>query len=292
MAAPNKRVKQALFKRDKLNCTLTKITKSGPILRNKKLADLAQVEEKIRAHFDGRILYDIVYDGDVTFKTLSMTEICTHGLMIHPCNYLVRDSNIREAAEDTDHDNEDVLARIRESGTTLDKYRLLPTPFVPEGRPVAFLPGSNIFDLTVDLKKLDQAVEAGAIIKPHPITNHDVLRRQERRYGKDKIANPKSSGYAYLKASSEIYTTGGSELSIYAVMLGKPVKSIEKYQTQKMPVYRPFFEIARHHETPYQAINNVFNSHKSGVFFTWDSEDKIARHIEYARAKIENLRGK
>lgn len=283
-------LKDAMFRRDSLSCSLTKISKSGNLLRSKVLSRLPALEQRITQYFSGRMLYDIVYDGDLSFDTLTMTEVCSHGLMIHPCNFKIRQNNMHLAAKDTEHSHEDILLKIKQSSPNLDKYRLMPTPFTKHHDQIAFLCGSNIFDAVIDLKKLDNAVAAGAVIKPHPLTNQDLFHRLIRRYGQAKVLNPKASGYTHLQHCDGIFTTGSSELSIYATMLNIPVQSIQQEQPQRVGVYEEFFTLALTHDNPYHAINNIFNSHKSGVFFHWDKDDRIEQHMAYLENEVRKLR--
>jgi len=282
-----KKTSDLQFERDSIECPVTKFNKTGPIAQSPRLKKLHELSKIINEKHGGRFLYDITYSGDTSFETLTGTEICSHAVYVHPCNYTVRDSQILEASKDEDHNNIDILERLS-LNNNLDKYRLVKQPFASKREKVVFLPGSNLFELMIDIKKVDDAVSKGAFVKPHPVTNHDVITFQKRRWG-DAVLGHKISGYDVLKNCSEVYTTGSSEMSIYGVMLGKKVIDIERPQDKRNPAYRPIFNVILNSEDPYKALNNIFNSYKSGIFFIWDDHSKIDKYLNYSIAAIKEL---
>lgn len=282
---PNKTLASDLkFTRDDIGSSVTKLHKTGPILRNKKLKYLPRVVDTVKSKFSGRFLYDITYDGDTSFKTLTGTELLSSAIFVHPCNYVVRDRQIQEASlEDS---SEDVVARILYQDDNMDKYRLVRQPFFREIDAVVFLAGSNIFEDATDFSVVAEAVKNGAVVKPHPVTNHDVLERQRRMWGSANVLSHKISGFDILKKSAEVYSGGNSEMGIYAAMLRKKTHSCESANFKKNPAYRPLFNLILSSENPYQALNNVFSSSKSGIFFTWDNVSKISEYLKFAEKEI------
>ena len=279
--------KDMTFERDSIDCSVTKFSKTGPVIQSPRLKNLHSLSKLISEKHGGRFLYDITYGGDTTFETLTGTELCSHAMYVYPCHYEVRDKQILEASVDTDHENQDILERLS-LNSNLDKYRLIKQPFSKKRKAVVFLPGSNLFELMTDINKVDDAVRGGAFVKPHPITNHDVLTFQKLRWGSAMLGS-KVSGYDILKNCDEVYTTGSSEMSVYGLMLGKKVFSVERHQEKRNPAYRPIFNVILESEDPYVAINNIFNSYKSGIFFTWDPEVKIDRYLGYSKEALKNF---
>lgn len=280
-------VKQLQFNRDKMSCPVTKIHKTGPLLKNKKVERLALVADRIEKCFGGRFLYDITYGGDTSWSTMTGTELLSSAVFVHPCNYTVRDNQILAASKEASE--EDVISRILAQDKNMDKYRLIRQPFFGEVDSVVFLPGSNIYSTVVNLDIVTEAVKNGALVKPHPVTNGDILEQQKQLWG-SSVLSSKISGWDVLTKASTVYCAGNSEMGIYAVMLGKDIISYEKFQTNRNPAYRPLFNLVLNHEDPYQALNNVFNSHKSGIFFVWDNDQKIKAYLNYAKTMINGMR--
>lgn len=278
-------VEKEMFNRDKMGCNLTRIHKTGTIARSKLLSNLPKVVDAIKELHKGRFLYDITYDGDVSFDTLTGTEFLSNAVYCHPCNFAVRDSQILAASKD--YSDNDVIKKILSMSPNLDKYDLIKKPFIGDLDAVVFVPGSNLFDRVVDIERVTEAVKNGAIVKPHPITNAHLLRKQQHLWGKKNVALPKSSGWDYLQSTETVFSLGCSEMGIYAAMLRKTVLTAEKFQTRRNPSYRPLFNLVLDNPNPYQALNNVFNSNKSGIFFVWDDEEKIKQYLAFAAQKVE-----
>lgn len=288
MSKRDKKIKDLMFERDRIGCPLTKLTKSGTLMQSQKLKKLTPLMERFASEFDGRVLYDITYGGDLSFTSMTGTELLSSAIFVQPCNYDARDRQIKDAS--LVHTDKDVISQILSLDSNMDKYQLVRQPFRQHTDAVVFLCGSNIFDDVVDISKVTEAVKNGAVVKPHPLTNHNIIDKQKRLWGEQNIINSKVSGWDVLNKTDTVFTLSNSEMSIYATMLGKEVLSCEREFHKKNLAYKPLFDLIMESDNPYQSLNNVFDNHQSGIFFVWDDQDKIAKYIEYSRNVIEGMR--
>lgn len=218
-----------------------------------------------------RALFDVVHDGGGF--DVGVTEFCAAlgGVYVRPLKYDIAKDMIADIQCEAYID----YAKIIREATNLNKYRL--RPVLRTYAEVVFLPGSNLYDSAVDYAVVDKAVANGAVIKPHPITNWSVLAELQTKYGKDKVLNPKSSGYELLLAADTIYVGSTSELFMYAIAHDKKIVSTDK-STKILTSYRHPFEYLQSRNWSVNALNDMFNSKNSGIFFEHPDVEKDVKH--------------
>ncbi len=151
------------------------------------------------------------------------------------------------------------------------------TSFKPNSiKSIIILPGSNILDITVDYKKLGEAVSEGAFIKPHPYTEENDVERLKELYGDKRVLNKMFGGCDIIKKANVVYATGASELSLYSIALGKVVKNIGNKTASNRGGYCAIFDVLDeipHYLKP-MALNKILSHKYSGIFFPFDYEEK------------------
>lgn len=127
---------------------------------------------------------------------------------------------------------------------------------------VIFLPGSNILGKIVDVDKIDRLViqNKNILIKPHPITDSDDIRRLGMRYGYYRIIEPEVSGHQVMQNCKKVYYTENSEIGIKAILKGKETESVSLTSMNQLCAYFPIYSlIDRNKENKIQVIKSYFN---------------------------------
>lgn len=143
---------------------------------------------------------------------------------------------------------------------------------------VVFLPGSNIMHSTVNFDRVDRAVEHGAIIKPHPVTNASDMYWLRERYDPDCVLSAKLSGGELLQNCKRAYMAKNSELWFLAIAYSKGMRNIGV--THHTEVYRPVIDTIINHPQydPKVGLNRVFSSKYSGIYF---SKEQIDNNLDF-----------
>lgn len=278
------------FTEDKIDSAFTNISKTGSVSRNKNLKRLEPIVSHIEELFDGEeLLYDAHFSSPEPQCThMTFTELLSSSIYMNCCHLPLKEKQVEGALED--EPQEDYCKKVLEQSNSFDKYQLIRKPFGKKVESVIMLPGTNIYFETVNEDLLEQIVyENNAIIKPHPITNNEIMARLKKRFGEDRIVSQMVSGMDILKRADKVYTTGCSETALYAVMLGKDIANIEK-GTFLRGAYRQIFQKLLDSEDKYDTLNRILNSYKSGIFFYWDYEDKVAKYFEFIKKTVEEMK--
>lgn len=258
---------------------LTILCKVGPLARNAQLKDLHSFDEYFTSFFkahDIRALYDIYFDGDKEFDTVSYSELLSIGFIVVPCNDQMRYDLPQEAYEDDYLSlSENDVSFILEQ--TKDKYRLTRYRGKPIKR-VVFLPGSNLFDDLVDMNRLEAEVKKGALIKPHPLTFHTLIHRLEKEFGEDQVLGHRVRGQEILESATHVSVTSNSEIGIKALLMNKEVQILDKTGKDSMlrPIFKQLYLAAFNQNVPArQALLKILGSPRSCVFWKWEKEKKL-----------------
>ena len=132
---------------------------------------------------------------------------------------------------------------------------------------VAILPGTNLLRQVVDKDKLIQCVCVGGLLKPHPMTDLGALNHLKSLFV-GKVIPKLYSGIDLVKNSRTVYTTGCSELSLYAMYLEKGIVDIS-FKGYTGGAYSDIFEVLL--EEPNlnkrkQKLVNIINNSECGIF--------------------------
>jgi hypothetical protein len=157
-----------------------------------------------------------------------------------------------------------------------DKYVLVDFEYdYPEK--VIILPGSNLLETCVDKVALNRAFDQGAWVKPHPLTNRAHRELFKREYGA-RLLPPNYSGATVVKNSKVIYTSGSSELTLMAVLLGKEV--IEIGQGDPLGGYLTIWKFLSLFYNKRFYLNKLLNSTASGIFFPHSTDEEFDEYFK------------
>lgn len=222
-------------------------------------------------------IFDVVHNQGN--NDVCVTEFCAAlgGVMCRPLDYDTAMAMMNDTKCDT---HVDYISLIRESHN-LNKYKLRPT--IRTYKKVVFLPGSNLYDTAVDHDLIHKAVNEGAVIKPHPITNWNALHHIQNTFGKQNVLNPKVSGWDLLVNAEDVFVASTSELFLYAIAHDKKISSID-IPTMLNTSYRIPFDYLQQHNWSADRMNDMFNSKLSGLFF---ADNYTEDDIKYYVAQLE-----
>lgn len=266
--------KDKLFLIDKhIKSSSLQIHKIGFLSRseaNKKSEELASVLIKKCKKYKIKLTYDVSYGGHPQELRYSEFFAGLGGLQIGPCDgNLIRLLLTKKYDESNNIDYSTFL-----SENTYDKY-LVHDYDISDMRGLIILPGSNLLSRTVDKRKLNAAVDLGAKIKPHPLTQEQDLTMLYSEYGYGIVLPSLYSGYKAMYHSNVIYSTGTSELGLYAMLLKKRV--IDIGTEFKAGGYNDCFYRTVDATNQKEALNQYLNNPGSGIVF---KEEQIDPYLE------------
>ncbi len=257
--------------------------------RKPHLAALAPLEEVVRSSTSLPWTYDVSRTQPPYFHEFAYTE-AIGGLMIAPQSAEIAARLVEKALTESSSIFDPlpgIWERHRQSGT-LDKYDLKDPSSVH--RKVAFLPGSNLFASMVSREALTRLMheDSEVVIKPHPLTEDNLLACLGIEFGYHRILEPGVSGFACLFQAQQVYATSATELALYAALLGRPVTNIGNVQTEARGAYHPLFRLiaGRPGNEARDILTRVLKSPYSGVFWPHDPEAQ-ARIATYVGAALE-----
>jgi hypothetical protein len=171
-------------------------------------------------------------------------------------------------------------------GKRLDKYILHHYDIEPMECSV-LLPGSNLLKTTVSKRRLNGAVDLGAKIKPHPLTNEDDLKRLNKEYGA-AVLPTMYSGFNVMQKSRYVFTTGASELGIYAMLMNKHVVDI----SNKTPAggYYDMFTRSVDHPNQKERLTELLSHIAMGIFLPSDYKEKIPEFLDFYQSALEKYK--
>lgn len=199
-----------------------------------------------------------------------------NGIYIRSCDAQLNKQIIYECLNDQDKSNLiNNINYIRRIVDFMDNKYKSEKKMLSKVNSVVILPGSNILDITIDYAIVNDAIGDGAYIKPHPYTTDEDIVKLKNRYGK-KVLDKGYGGCDIIKNAKKIYITGASELSLYAIVLGKVVVDIGNNNARLRGGYCAIFDVLvglPHYIRPI-AIKKILSHKSSGIFFPFDYEEK------------------
>lgn len=235
------------FSRERLGDAAVQNHKIGPdfaAMRGGHLAELSPVEAVVRAAAPLPISYDVNRLQQPYFNEFTYTEMLGSGLLVSPMSVEVSARLVQMALDHLDQGFDAataVLEQVQERGT-LDKYKLDASD-VPTAKAVAFLPGSNIFHDMVSRENLSRAMwdDDELVIKPHPMTDGKIIGELCSMFGCHRVFEPRISGHACLIAAERVYALSTTEMGLYSVLMGKPIRNIGNFWHEARGAYSAFY---------------------------------------------------
>lgn len=257
-----------LSKDEWLNDVTTHLAKSGSALRSKANDRLTAIGQLIpRSIGNMPVEYDINYESPgMTIRGYKMTDLLTTCVWLAPANTnLILKVFTYIIQRGYSADGMRVLEETAAAST--DKYMQRSSRIKPER--LVVMPGSNLLQKDmVDYRKIDAAVEEGAYVKPHPITNALHLHMLKARY-KDRILPETTRLHPLLQNAQHVYVGSNSESGLAAAMYGKTFSLIDAEKMRVSPTYTAFyqaFEKVQSPLTPRERMAALFSFPESGLF--------------------------
>jgi len=254
----------------------------GHIKRKKEIPFLNFIENECKKR-GIELLFDL-NDMESKRDALIYTEFFggMGGVMLRPQNFVRQMKIYTQAHKDPEKRTTDFSKLVAAAG---DKYEL-----EAQGetrKKIVLLPGSNMLGTHTDKGLIEAAVNQGAFLKPHPITDKRVLGLINE-FWPGKVYNSETSGFYLYSNAQEIWTTRYSEFSLFATLEEKKINFIDDDLVDKRGSYKGlnlFLEINNCRNK--KALNNVLNSNKSGIFFKeHNSEADIIEFLDFFEFEI------
>ena len=155
-----------------------------------------------------------------------------------------------------------------------------------DDRTILFLAGTNLYE-QIAWEIVDRVLyfNDSALIKPHPLTNEEGLKKLGKRYGWHHILGPHDSGYYWFNKASRIYATANSELFVRSMITGKYVDCLTILEKIPRCGYFSFFILNKNGYTGDQ-IKSVILDKSSGIVFP-HQQDWQERLLSYFEKTME-----
>lgn len=144
----------------------------------------------------------------------------------------------------------------------LDKYELSAPK--QAARKVVLLPGGNAMEM-LDQSALQRLMQDEEwVLKPHPVTNDEDLRRLGLVYGYHRMIEPGVSGMTLVRNADAVATTSSSELFLVARYLGLPVTDLTRFDRSWLTPYFPYTRLLDGSEADKDTLDRAFTSDLCG----------------------------
>ena len=263
----------------------------GTVTRQASIAEgLTPVEDLIKKLAPLPASYDVGRTQPLYYSEFTYTEFLGNAVFVCPQNSEMASRMVRRAAAlagNIDDPKTLAIDILKKTGAQ-DKYSNLVLPDNKRYPSVAFLPGSNILWKLINEDVLRRALheDSELVLKLHPITSVEDIRKLKLIAGLPRLIEPSWSGYTMAINAERVYATSSTELAIYAYLKGKPVYNIGQFITEYQGAYNPLFSLAT--TTPVRSkdpsLLGALSNPLSGVFFKSDPnlESNIKAYFDAA----------
>jgi len=133
-------------------------------------------------------------------------------------------------------------------------------------RNIIFLTGDNLYD-RISWELVDREIyhDDRTLIKPHPLTSDEPLKKVANRYGWHRIIDLNESGYYWYQQASSISTTANSEFFVRSIIDGKIKDCLTKISLIAKASYFPVFHVWKT-ESNLQ-LESLILDERSGIVF-------------------------
>lgn len=218
----------------------THIFKSGSCIRPQEdLNELSNLKKLIipesREGVD--FVYDVWFNTNelMTIRKWLYTDFLGAGIYMRVNSVLINDKLMNAIVKSDVEIDKERLQKIKNN--LRNKYHL--KEIEEEYDKVVFPPGTNLLskDRCVHWGRIEQCIEEGYVIKPHPITTELFIAKLKRKFGKDKVLNKRSGGMELLMKCSHVATMPNSEMGLIALLLKKHLRMISYSKKKERKVY-------------------------------------------------------
>ena len=152
---------------------------------------------------------------------------------------------------------------------------------------IAVLAGSNKFYQHVSRAKfqmLTKRLGSKLLLKPHPITNPDIIGEIFDHKGQAQMAGRHDDLYTLLAKADTVHTTHISETALTALLLGKKITPLEPFGQRLVGSFSHINHFCFSEADPIETVKSIFASPKSGVVhpdIDKDWKGKIDAYFDY-----------
>lgn len=240
--------------------------------------------------------YDCTADENTYFKTLNYTTYA--GLfIIHPLSFGQQMFQMYDAKADclesaghiewlkNQIDSKQISKYVKQDGSELEHNGL------QNIEAVAVLAGSNKFFEHTSKVKYDRIIKKHGdklVLKPHPITDNNVLGEIFNTKGMAYMAKRTDDLYALIDKAKIVYTTHISETALTALLMGKTISPLEPFNARFTGSFSHINHFCFSEENPVDTLKSIFASPKSGVIhpeIDKDWKEKIDKYFDYILTK-------
>jgi hypothetical protein len=204
------------------------------------------------------------------------------GVMLRPQNFVRQFKQYNGAYEDNEEIKVDFSNFIDLAG---DKYKLDEKGVTCDK--LVLLCGSNLLGSHTKKELIQGAVNQGAMLKPHPITNEKVLNLLHE-FWSGKVYEPEQSGFELYKNAKEIWTTRFSEFSLFSILQEKKLHFIDDNLLGVRGSYKAlnlYLECTGRQNK--ESLNKILNSYRSGIFFKeFNIEEDIKKYLDFFESEV------
>lgn len=269
-----------LSKDEWVNDPITHLAKSGPALRSSANTALTALASLVPRNANGvPVEYDITYESPPNeIRGYKLTDLLTKCIWISPCNHDIALTHLTTVVEKGPTEKGlQILEQLARNAA--DKYQQ--RTYRHDIRQLVVLPGSNLLARgLVNMELVQQAVDAGAHVKPHPITHKLDLSLLKRKFG-NRLLPEQGQLYPLIRQAECVYFCTSSEAGLMTGILGKPFKVIDARVQMLTPTYSTLYQAmdrARITCTLREKIATLLSHPESGWFTVY--HDDVALSID------------
>ena len=266
-----------------------RVSKQNLTYNQKYLKELEKNEKLLNDLCPLTTTFDVSPIQNLYFTEYAYTNINKY-IMIYGLNY---EFNVRYLLKHFKLENK--TQTVFDDESIADKY-FLEDLGDTDFSEVIFLPGSNILTKIVDFDKIDSLMLSNPdiLIKPHPITDAEDIRKLGIRYGYYRVIDPEVSGYQVMKNCEKVYYTENSEIGLRAIIEDKRVESVSRTSMNQLCAYFPiYFLLGQFPENKKQVIQSFFSGNYGVIDVTEDinvNAKKLESYFETSMKYREKFR--
>lgn len=157
---------------------------------------------------------------------------------------------------------------------------------------VVFPPGSNMLSKIVSKENLFRLMyeDPQVMIKPHPLTNSEHIRKLGRDFGYHRLLSPNTGSERILENVDVMWGTTASEMPVRAALMGKRVLNISNFFEEQVGSHLPINRLLWNVDGEEAKIRatRVLGSPLGGFFFAEDPN--LAENLQLYFAKTMEIR--
>ena len=238
-----------------------------------------EVEDWLEKHAPLPVTFDVGYCQPPFFSEYTYNDVAG-GVWVRSLSAEFNSRYLQNVYGDSavDIDNREVPFQ--------EKYELLSRDDNEKSeRTIVFLTGGNLFE-RIAWELVDRQIydDDRTLIKAHPLTTDDDLKRLSKRYGWHRILAPTDSGYYWYSKADSILTTANSELFLRSVIDRKFTECLTKVSHIAKSSYFPFWRLLKLNLDHAKAFKTVIlDSHSGFVFPTQiDWQERLQGFFEHS----------